>query len=579
MTTQIYSTWFKNNNDEFIINVDNKLDWNNGSNIFSSFIYSDDVAKNIIKDKSSLLFGLSFSFKGLDLTKYSIKIIDGENTAYTTGETIYIGYDLKGSYNFINNNDKLDIYLGLLLHEICHCQFTNFNIVNNRNNKLINYIQNILEDEVIERKFTLNYPGYGRYLGKLKTFMFDNIKMFDDINNDVLGVNDLDKILTLFFYIIRYPKYLYKLDYNKISKYDDLFLKIKEVVEILCVNKINNNDVTQNTNNAANKIYNFIIEFLGLDNFEDNVSCLNDKSTFDNINKTITKVGSSNNFNDTYEFNISSIYTKKPVTIDSFNKDNECEYVLNENLNIIRNPKYNIYYNSIYNYIDKVKKILIEKNDNKKSYNIQNFKRSGTLDSSRLVSGLLGNDLIYKRINYNKTNKKNYKKLHIALLLDNSFSMINYKIDSTKIAILLYEGLKNIDNIELSIFGHSENFSEYLTKTKNNIYNIADRCIYGGQNELISYKLAANYLIENKKENEIGLVLNITDSIYLSNYNSIANLINSYKLDNINFGLVTLAESNSINEKLYNTNYTNYNGNFNDMITNIAMNIKNLLKK
>lgn len=577
MTTQIFTNWFKNNNSKFTLNVSSKVN-NSENNIFSSFLFSEDFAKNIISLPSNLVFGLSSFFTSLDLTNINIKIINENNTACTDGKNIYIGYNLnKDNYEFKNANDKLDIYLGLLLHEACHCFYTDFLYLRNcKYNKTIKYIHNLIEDEMIERELGKNYPGYIKFIGKVKEFIFDDINIinkFNDTNND----NDFDNILCLLFYIIRYPKYLNQINYNNIKKYENLFLIIKEIVDTLCVNNVSSKDITKNSYNAATRIYNiiknFINEFSDADN-QEYKCCNNDNS---GLNEISNKYNSNNYKNLNYKV-ISDEYVASNELIDKLKK--EFDVLIQKHNNFSKNPNYNIYYNSISKYINNVKKILNSNINNTNKQSIDRYKKSGSLDGSKLVSGLLGNYNIYKRPAIINEIKRNI--LNVCILVDNSSSMINfnYNLLANKIAILFYEGLKSNKDIKLSVYTHNEKVIKYYGDSINKIHSLGLHRSSGAQNEVETYSLISEELIKKMNRNEKTFIINITDSLYLSNEYNIKKVIDKYRSKNIYFGVVTLnPENNFRNDSIYGNNYTEYNGDFNEMINNISKNIKNILRE
>lgn len=575
MTTQIFTNWFKNNSSKFTLDVSSKVN-NSKNNIFSSFLFSEDFAKNIISIPSNLIFGLSSFFNSLDLTNINIKITKETNAACTNGENIYIGFNLnKDNYTFKNANDKLDIYLGLLLHEACHCFYTDFSYLRNcKYNKTIKYIHNLIEDEMIERELGKSYPGYLKFIGKVKEFMFDDINVIDKFNN-INNSNDFDNIMCLLFYIIRYPKYLNKINYDNIKKYENVFIIIKEIVETLCINDISSKNITKNSYSAAVRIYNviknYINEFDNADNQE--YSSYTDENS--GLNEISNKYDSFDHKNLDYKV-ISDEYVASDELINELKET--FEVFVSKNNNLSKNPNYNIYYNAIHNYINNVKKILNSNNIVNKSI-INRYKKSGSLDSSKLVSGLLGNNNIYKRPSIINEVKRNV--LNVCILVDNSGSMANtYDVLANKIAILFYEGLKNNKDIKLSVYTHNEQIIKYYDDNINKIHSLGVHKSYGNQNEVETYSLIGNDLLKKMNKNEKTFVINITDSLYLSNDYNIKKVIDRYKTKNIYFGVVTLNPKNNFrNDSIYGNNYTEYNGDFNEMINKISKNIKNILRE
>lgn len=522
---------------------------------------NNDIATNIINSKK-LLSEKLFSFLSvLNINNVSINIVNELNSAYTDGSNIFIGYNLENpKKDFINANDKLDLYIGLLIHESSHVLYTDFNYCYKTNN-ICKYIQNILEDELIERKMSLKYPGYGKFLGKLKYFMFDDIDVF--YNGDIKGESDLDKFLSILFYIIRYPKYLNKISNETIDKFKDVLNEVKNAMNYNNVFNYTSNNISFIVYNTTNVIYEILKKYFDINEINKNKKSFSKNSSTNKINEKINNTLNNRSLQINY-------------------KRSESYEVKNKSLNNYDKSLYNVYLNKIRKYIEYVKSILIKDNNNNNSFNYNRYRKSGLLDGSKLVSGILGNPNIYKRIEFSKTKNKSYKKTNIVLLVDNSGSMDSYKDIASKITILLYEGLKSINDINLYIYGHNDNLETYLDKNINNMNYFPIRKNGGCQSEKIVYSKIAEKFIN---ANETTLIFNITDSKYLSNPQIIYSIINNAKLSNIYFGLITLNNDekitydiDSINYQLYGDNYTKYNGDFKILIDSIANNIKNFIK-
>lgn len=100
-------------------------------------------------------------------------------------------------------------------------------------------------------------------------------------------------------------------------------------------------------------------------------------------------------------------------------------------------------------YVSMLKKEFRLRSNNK----INNFKgqRYGKFDDTKIVEALQGVNTVYT-----KRYKTISNKVNIGLLIDESGSMSGSKIDTAKkIAIMFYEALENIKNVNLSVYGHT----------------------------------------------------------------------------------------------------------------------------
>ena len=170
--------------------------------------------------------------------------VDAE-TSCTDGKTVIVSTKVYDD-NKIDNNVKLDVFLGTTIHEFSHILYTDMaEIRKNRPNKFLFNLFNTIEDERIEYNTTQNYPGYANFIGQAKYYYFDLLYKKAEKQDDLMDV--LQNIL----YIIRYPA---RVDTKVIYRHQVLFDKIKKV---LC-------DFGNNSKEAydkAEKIYKLLLDY------------------------------------------------------------------------------------------------------------------------------------------------------------------------------------------------------------------------------------------------------------------------------------------------------------------------------
>lgn len=166
-------------------------------------------------------------------------------TSCTDGKTVIVSTKVYDD-NKIDNNVKLDVFLGTTIHEFSHILYTDMaEIRKNRPNKFLFNLFNIIEDERIEYNTTQNYPGYANFIGQAKYYYFDLLYKKAEKQDDLMDV--LQNIL----YIVRYPA---RVDTKVIYRHQVLFDKIKKV---LC-------DFGNNSKEAydkAEKIYKLLLDY------------------------------------------------------------------------------------------------------------------------------------------------------------------------------------------------------------------------------------------------------------------------------------------------------------------------------
>lgn len=170
--------------------------------------------------------------------------VDAE-TSCTDGKTVIVSTKVYDD-NKIDNNVKLDVFLGATIHEFSHILYTDMaEIRKNRPNKFLFNLFNTIEDERIEYNTTQNYPGYANFIGQAKYYYFDLLYKKAEKQDDLMDV--LQNIL----YIVRYPA---RVDTKVIYRHQVLFDKIKKV---LC-------DFGNNSKEAydkAEKIYKLLLDY------------------------------------------------------------------------------------------------------------------------------------------------------------------------------------------------------------------------------------------------------------------------------------------------------------------------------
>lgn len=166
-------------------------------------------------------------------------------TSCTNGSTVIVSTKVYDD-DKIDNNVKLDVFLGTTIHEFSHILYTDMaEIRKNRPNKFLFNLFNIIEDERIEYNTTQNYPGYANFIGQAKYYYFDLLYKKAEKQDDLMDV--LQNIL----YIVRYPA---RVDTKVIYRHQVLFNEIKKV---LC-------DFGNNSKEAydkAEKIYKLLLDY------------------------------------------------------------------------------------------------------------------------------------------------------------------------------------------------------------------------------------------------------------------------------------------------------------------------------
>lgn len=241
-----FTDWFgrKGKNYTSTYKGSTRLGWDTKvSGSYSSFFAPDLDKRKLLRDS----YRHACDIRGIMDIPRSIRIqlnVDAE-TSCTDGKTVIVSTKVYDD-NKIDNNVKLDVFLGTTIHEFSHILYTDMaEIRKNRPNKFLFNLFNIIEDERIEYNTTQNYPGYANFIGQAKYYYFDLLYKKAEKQDDLMDV--LQNILC----IVRYPA---RVDTKVIYRHQVLFDKIKKV---LC-------DFGNNSKEAydkAEKIYKLLLDY------------------------------------------------------------------------------------------------------------------------------------------------------------------------------------------------------------------------------------------------------------------------------------------------------------------------------
>ena len=164
------SDWFGRNSD-FTRQGQDRLFWESDNEAYSSFLYpgTQEQIEQMVSDDAKMTSELQKLVKRFALAA-SIKSSCKSSGSYTNGKQIVISSNIED----ITPKKKLDVMIGLALHEISHCLYTEFSALKNKND-IQKALINIIEDELIETQLGMTYPGYANFFKAVKYHMFDKL--------------------------------------------------------------------------------------------------------------------------------------------------------------------------------------------------------------------------------------------------------------------------------------------------------------------------------------------------------------------------------------------------------------------
>ena len=601
------SDWFGRNSD-FTRQGKDRLFWESDNEAYSSFLYpgTQEQINLMVSDDAKMTSELQKLVKRFALAA-SIKASCKSSGSYTNGKQIVISSNIED----ITPKKKLDVMIGLALHEISHCLYTEFSALKNKND-IQKALINIIEDELIETQLGMTYPGYANFFKAVKYHMFDKLGHENLLKK---ANSELEQIMTLFLYIVRYPKYVCEVDKKIMKTYEELFTKIKNILDSHgCLSENIVGKVTGNSVGAASDIYELLKKYI--DENQDNQSGENgegDESSEGDENSE----GEGSEGDESSEGESSEKSSKSKSFADqerefSSSEINEAIKKIQESCDACTNPPID---NNIRTEVEamlrteqstkkgarlwrnngrasSLNKKQIEAEASKFSKIIRNisvnnvatkavtvvnrFLRNGNLDSRLLASAIQGVPTVYQQ-RICKNVKKNEPKFAIVLTLDESGSIneLQRRIFVTYCTAFM-KAFEKDANIEVYVYGHADYLRCYYSKKKKDLDLLYSNYSECGQCESVSYREIIN---DVKSQTNLPIVMvNFTDSGYCDSSLNISQLVNEFK-NKVSFNTLIFSDNYYV-EKIQKINNDIYGeGHYLINTTNLKQRTSNINKE
>ena len=552
----------------------------------SKFIYKEMEIEAY--KTSSALMSQALLYVSNQVTENSAQLVVKKNSddSYTDGKHIVVGMNPMNEYNAY---DGMDIEMGLACHEACHCAFTDFKNYDLEKVKypIAHWLHNVYEDECIEEMLGVRKPQWMYFLNHVLSHYFSEDKFINSIKKLVLSNSKIDIVQFMILYMVRNSELSNRFPKEWIDEFGPMLDEIYEKVIV----KLETPDQfkytpTKNTVVASIDTIEIIKKYVSLDDINSdlakpNLGMIGNSSTEGNpnLNKNCgqnglfspnTKTGRSKS-NHVIKQKFDN--AKNALNDNSSNNLSDAQLVGNAPVDEIGAIKPNnsdtVAYKKIVSFLReeiRIAKRIIIPNNKKIELEDDKFHRNGQIISSHLVQAIQGVNCVYHRKVVKKSETPD-PKYAFVLSIDESGSMgpkSSYEYSprniATKLACIFYEAMKNYDGIDLYIYGHGENIVKYITPKDKNPYKLGNRRCQGMQNDAKSYDtiLKDVRLQTNKKI----FFLNITDSLYLSNKESLIKTISKWKDRNVSFGLLSInsfeknkTKYDTINDRMYGDNW------------------------
>lgn len=427
---------------------------NSGSN--SEFLYGDKkitdegLVKRAYRISRTRLTALGISRK--------IKLVFTPDRSCTDGKSIQV------ATNYLDDKsmsiiERIEILNGLTTHEAAHVLYTDFERSSSTTkNKVHHSVRNIIEDERIERNIVDRFPGYRSNLVSLKNYYFNKLRSKVDIES----MSDYEEVFMIFFRLVRYPDFIPS---DLLEKHESF---IDQLIEILSPYPESMDDMLD----SSDLVYDLLLSYMDEEEkrkHEENEG-ENDGSSPKSINEILEELINSGLIealeeilNSTQDasgegMQVSEVSDQVKCDMNGF-KSLQGELVESDH-SVFVFPEsdefadYRSYKSDVKRHISTLSHALRMHTADKKF--TRKGLKSGRLDTGKMAEAVQGVQTIY-------TGTKAITKDHLTLclLIDQSGSMSGEKIEIAKqIATLFNESVKNIQSLELFIYGFNINWME-----------------------------------------------------------------------------------------------------------------------
>ena len=189
---------------------------------YSSVILSphsdEDLLKNAYRLASQMIVAMDTPFK--------VTVRIDATRSCTDSRSVFVASRVLDDAS-LSVGRRLDVFLGLAIHEGSHLLYTDFTGVRQADNALVHHIHNVLEDERIERELGERKPGLANFLKAVKQYHFGRYEEKMRDKEDEVRLSDFARLYNAVFSIVRYPA---SLDMDDAAHYADTLIEIRDLL-------------------------------------------------------------------------------------------------------------------------------------------------------------------------------------------------------------------------------------------------------------------------------------------------------------------------------------------------------------
>ena len=494
---------------------------------YSDYMLSPASDEELIKNSYRLAEDM---IKVMD-TPFKVRVRISPDGSRTDGKTVWVATEVFDDVDLPIGN-RIDTFLGLTIHEGCHLLYTDFGAYKGLTNRIVKFLENLLEDERIERVLGEQKPGLANFLKASKYYYFDRYVQKMSQNPDQQQLDTFARLLNCIISLVRYPKTVNEAD---LAEFAETLMQVRPLLTPYP-------ESTQQCIEVAEKIYEIIKDYLNEEEKQkqkqqqkESESGEGDpqdgqpqpgsgkKMTSKQISKKVEqdmndvfdsiKEALESLTGDPEKSNITSDSQSQTVKADRNLVGKICEgraergtqkgSVVMKAMPVM--DKYNDSLSRVRKYIPAISKSLRCSSMEYKL--IHRGMRSGMLDTGKIAEAFQGVPTVYMREGQVKSDR-----IAVCILIDESGSMYGEGETAARdTAVLLNEAIGTLQNVDLYIYGHSTDGGTALYIYRENSYRpkyaLGGTDSRWGNNDGTAIREAAARVRKNTKENVLFFMI------------------------------------------------------------------------
>lgn len=477
----------------------------------------EDLIRNAYRVASDMITVMDAPFK--------VNIAITPDNSSTDAKTVWVATKVFDDPD-LPTGKKLDTFVGLAVHEGCHLLYTKFDEGRKCSNGIVHSLQNIIEDERIERECGESKPGLANFLKASKYYYFDKYREDMVKAGRLSGLDTFQRLMNTILAYVRYPK---SLDLDDLQEFADVMLKVKEILLPYPTS-------TSASTDAAEKIYEVMKEFMQQQEQQNPQSSGGSQSGEQSGEAQEGQAGETgqgqegNSGPSRSEKQMEKSFSGMKPALDNIVSEPKCglgesdqsetvkedggrvgmvcegrlEKGSQKGTYIERGTENRDVYDEalarVRPHVPAVSRIL-RLSSTEYKMNLRGM-RSGVLDTGKLAEAFQGVPTVYMREGEVKT-----KKVAVCILIDESGSMWGSGETAARdTAILLNEALDKVPNVDLYIYGHTASRSTtslYVYRERNfhRKYVLGSTDSRAGNHDSIAIREACARVRKSTKEN------------------------------------------------------------------------------